>query len=309
MYRTVVVPLDGSALAEQALPAAVAIVRAAEGALHLVRVHPEPAIGELAPLASLSAADERLRQAEEDYLGDVEALIAREVDGGTRGTVHTAVLDGPVAAAIEAYASAQRADLVVMTTHGRTGVSRAWLGSVADALVRQETLPVLMVRATEFGPEMPWEWAPRHVLVPLDGSEAAEAILPHAITLGRIDEARYTLARVVQPPPPLVHPSPLDATPTVIDPAPMEMLVDRAESYLENVELRLRAEYAGIVVRHVACVDPSPAAALLRCARSDEVDLVAMTVRGRGASRLIVGSVADKLLRGTELPMLVLRPR
>jgi nucleotide-binding universal stress UspA family protein len=104
-----------------------------------------------------------------------------------RGPIEITLLDGPVAEAIAAYAETHRVDLVVMTTHGRGLLSRAWLGSVADRLVRQLPMPMLLVRPHETDPaDITNPPSINHVLIPLDGSELSECIVPHALALGRL---------------------------------------------------------------------------------------------------------------------------
>src|SRR5438067_676921 len=91
------------------------------------------------------------------------------------------------------------ADLVVMTTHGRGPLGRLWLGSVADALVRDLAMPLLLVRPQETAPDFKREPLLKHLLLPLDGSPLAEQMLEPAVALGTLMEADYTLLRVIKP--------------------------------------------------------------------------------------------------------------
>ena len=140
MYRTILVPLDGSAFAEHALPTAAHLAAGAKAPLLLARVHHPP--------SRLGATwDEFFRNEEKAYLERIAVRVtqAQPID------VETALLDGDVVEAIRERAE-QRADcLIVMSTNGRTGLSRAWLGSVADGVLRQSTRPVLALRPS--GPE------------------------------------------------------------------------------------------------------------------------------------------------------------
>jgi nucleotide-binding universal stress UspA family protein len=109
----------------------------------------------------------------------------------------SALLDGPVPDAINRYAAATGADLLVMTTHGRGPLARFWLGSVADALVRQASVPILLVPPKGAAPDLAQTPVIRRVLIPLDGSELAEQVLEPALALGAATQTEYTLLRVV----------------------------------------------------------------------------------------------------------------
>ena len=124
MYRTILVPLDGSGLAEQAMPLAVSIVQRAHANLGLARVH-QP-VSHLAPggRPKKSAADER------SYLEAVKATV--QATGGV--SAESTLLEGPIAPALCRHAAEINASLMVMTTHGRGPLSRFWLGSTTDEL-------------------------------------------------------------------------------------------------------------------------------------------------------------------------------
>ena len=90
------------------------------------------------------------------------------------------------------------ADLIVMTSHGRTGLSRMWLGSVADGLIRHSRVPVLLLRPIDAAAPRPFAHGLyKHILVPFDGSAASEEVLPAALALAKCGSARISLLRVV----------------------------------------------------------------------------------------------------------------
>jgi nucleotide-binding universal stress UspA family protein len=290
MYRKVLVPLDGSPFAEQALPLAAALARRLGAGLRLLYVH-DPSSGE--------PRDAATRQ-EEGYLAEV----ARRVEAEAAGRVSSAWRSGRAHEALQRYIATEGIDLVVMTTRGWGGPALDGLGSVAEATLRSSEVPVVLSRPTEDGAPRPDGTAVEHVLVPLDGSELAEAILEHAATVGGAD-ARYSLVRVV--------PAPIPWDPTAVsfgwslDEAELEALRAEALDYLE----RLADTLAGRVRRvdTVVLLEPEPAGSILDFADRNDVDLVALATHGRGGLRRhALGSVAEKVLRGLTVPVLVFRP-
>jgi nucleotide-binding universal stress UspA family protein len=278
------------------------IAHAAGAILHLVHVH-TPVFSSYA--ADLPAVDPVLdaesRRREQAYLESARQRLA--ATGEPKTTL--ALLDEPVAATLAGYVTARAIDLVVMTTHGRGGFSRLWLGSIADALVRHSCVPVLLIRPQETLPELEAPIRMRRILVPLDESRRSEQILAPAVELSRLLQAELRLLQVVQPLvlrgyAPLAYVEQVDTRAT-------ERLCRTAEQRLEQLAARLRSE--GVPVQTVVIVDPQPAGAILRAATAPEIDLVAMATHGRGGlRRLLLGSVADKVLRGAARPVLISRP-
>src|SRR5262249_35227309 len=138
--------------------------------------------------------------------------------------VASALLEGAVAPTLADHAAGVGADLVVMTTHGRGALGRFWLGSVADALVRQLPMPLLLARPHGGEPDLAAAPLPRHLLLPLDGSALAEEMAGAARDLAALAGARVTLLRVVRP----VLPPPYPVEGYTVE--------DMARSLLERVE-------------------------------------------------------------------------
>ena len=301
-HGPIVVPLDGSDLAERAVPVAAELARRTGAELRLVHVH-DPLAAEPISVEGLPVIDDHMRslgrEHEQAYLDRARQRLA------PGATVSIALLDGPVAAAIVGYAERNDAALIVVTTHARGGFERAWLGSVTDEMVRVSHVPLLVVR-----PEPGQVFAPfRRILVPLDGSAAAESILDHAVRLARLEpEAELVLLEIVQPIAPgvWVLGAPFAAS------LPRENVasrpdVERAREYLDGVFRRLEA--SGMRVRARVEVAAIVAPAILEVAREEHADVVALATHGRsGFARLRLGSVADKLLRGSHTPILLFRP-
>jgi len=143
MYHHIMVPLDGSPLAEQALPHALALARAFDAALELVAVVP-PGVVEGGPEYAVYLDRDSEVHEDEAYLQAMQSQVAAD---GLQA--HIRVRRGDVAAELLHHAEEARADLIVMSTHGRSGLGRWVYGSIADRVLRHAPVPVLLVRATE----------------------------------------------------------------------------------------------------------------------------------------------------------------
>lgn len=297
----ILVPLDGSAVSEEAVPVAADLARRTGASLHLVHVH-MPITADPIHVEGLPVIDENMRSLRRDH---EQAHLDRVREEHARGAVAAvALLDGPVAATVAHYAEANHARLVVMTTHGRSGLERAWLGSVADELVRVSPVPLLLVRPGSASAVRPL----RRVLVPLDGSAVAESILEHAIGLARMDaDSELILLDVVQPIASAVWvPESVARGEGGDDVTPRQE--ERAHEYLAGLSRRLEASRVRVHARvHVAA---TIAPAILEVARDEQADVIALATHGRsGIKRLTLGSIADKVVRGSTVPVLLFRPR
>jgi nucleotide-binding universal stress UspA family protein len=298
MYRNLLVPLDGSPFAEHALPVATTIARRCGAALQLVRVHvpaaPPFSGGELAADCVLELT---LREQDRLYLGEV----VKRVSAASSVQPTARLLDGSPADAIHVDAVATGADLVVMATHGRGPLSRFWLGSVADELIRRLPMPILLIRPKEGAAKLGDEASLRHIVIALDGSKLAEQILAPALALGSIMHADFTLVFAIEP---VVVPATLGGNaPSGADPE----VVQDAQAYLDQTAESLRQQ--GLVVQTRLVVNQLAAAAILDEAHARAADLIALATHGRsGFTRLLLGSVADKVVRGATGAVLVHRP-
>jgi nucleotide-binding universal stress UspA family protein len=301
MYCSILVPLDGSPLGEHVLPVACGIARRCAATLQLVHVHTVTVSPSMDGERAIdSTHDAQCRAREWDYLNDLaQRLAAAEEISVTAKLIEGAL----IADALHDHAIAIGADLVVMTTHGRGLLSRAWLGSVADAFVRRAPLPVLLVRPDAGEPPLAVEPVFRHVLVPLDGSTLAEQILPFATALSVPAETTYTLLQVVEP---VVLGYAPYAYAVGLDQRVLDQTREAARAYLESIAEGLRAQ--GAQVRTVVVVG-APALGILDYVSDHRADLIALETHGRGGlARLLLGSVADKVVRGAHTPVLLHRP-
>jgi nucleotide-binding universal stress UspA family protein len=308
MYRLLLVPLDGSPFAEQALPLAVAISKRAAAELQLIFVH-NPSEPDY-PEHHLLAEDSWMTALKTRHRAYLDQVTERLRAGGAN-IRPPLVLQGEVAATIHRHVVEKQVDLVVMTTHARSPVARMWLGSVADQLIRELPKPLLLIRPVEQKADATADVVVKHMLLPLDGTPLAEQIITPAVALGDLMEADYTLLRVIRPAAPVHYP----AEGVALGPLPESMLKqlqrmetevrDKAHEYLDDVARRLRGHRVGIRVAEEA----QPAQAVIDATKKVRADVVAMQTHGRrGLSRLILGSVADKVLRGSVVPLLVQRP-
>ncbi len=298
MNRLILVPLDGSTLSEQAVPRAAHLARALGGSLHLVRVHIPVlsyATAESAVAIPDPALDEKVRQSAEQWL----VRKAAELKATHKLDVTFELRVGAPAEEVVAAAKERHADYIVCTTHGHGGWAPQWLGSVADAIVRRSACPVLAM--SENSVDAPLEL--KRILVPLDGSETSAAILPFVREIASITDATVDLFRVVSPP---WVGDVLNALQTTqIDRFGIDPTADMAKIELDRVARDLVA--AGVHATSTVEVATNPTRAILDRIAATGPDLVAMSNHGRGLSRLFMGSVADKVLRGGGRPVLCWR--
>jgi nucleotide-binding universal stress UspA family protein len=301
-FASIMVPLDGSPLAERALPLGLDLAERARARLRLVLVHqtPPPPVDKAAARLAVRV-DLAVRRAEREYLRTTQARLAGTA---TKGRVRGVTVTGPVGQALADYVSELGVDLVVMATHGRGGFERAWLGSVADRLVRTLEIPVLLVRA---GTEPGSEAVPGGpVLVPLDGSPRAEEALGPALALARLWDADIQLIQVVRPV--MLATDPALPLPSAYDEVGTAIGRDIAQDYLDDVAERVRA--AGVRATANAVLGWGAVDTLLGLAVPDRIGVLALATHGHGGlRRAALGSVADKLVRGASIPVLVCRPR
>lgn len=276
MIATILVPLDGSPLADAVLPR-VERIALREGALvHLLHV--------IGPRETLTTPE----QAELTARAHLDGVRARLEARGVR--VESRVARGDPAAVVLTSAVELRADLIAMSSHGRSGVLRWIRGSVAERVLREATAPLLVSTPRAAGEHD--DLRLRRILVPLDGSERAAAVLPLVATLARADGAEVILLR------------------TAWDPVrrPVLAAAFAPEKLVEGLApFRARLVDAGVSVRALAAYGDA-ASEVCDAAEREQVDLVAMTTHGRtGLARVVDGSVSETVLRHCRRPVLLVR--
>jgi len=305
--KKILVPLDGSAFAEQAVETARSLAHRTRAALEFVGV-----VAPVVTTARLGAAppidrrfDVEQREAVRDYLARVE----RAERARTTLEVTTVLREGAAASEIVTQATEGGSDLIVMTTHGRGGLDRLWLGSVADRVIRESGVPVLLIRPGESPVAGAVSLA--RVVVGVAGEDADDRVVASAVDVTGLADTHYLL----------VHALPQLATLTAVDlalgPPPDEMSgvpaspdeghTHSATRYLEWMAGPLRARGARVDTQVVAA--RTPARALAEAAHAMHADLVAVGTAARAPLvRLFLGSTADKVVRTAPCHVLVCPP-
>jgi nucleotide-binding universal stress UspA family protein len=302
--RSVLAPLDGSPFAEQALPWAVAIASAARARLRLALVHqvPYPPPLDEASTRLYVQIELALRKSQSEYLRRIAERIRRE----HQVQISKAMLQGTPVPALGEYVRDVGVDLVVMTTHGLGGIRRAWLGSVADQLVRSLEIPVLLIRPSEDAATRAETPSVAEILVALDGSRRAEVVLPPAAAVAKLLGSRLRLVQAVHPVAMMTDPP--TSFPTEVDDELSRLRREEAQDYLDGVAEQMTQR--GVSASGAAVLGGSAFDTIQDAARAPGTGMVALATHGRGGvRRLVLGSVADKLVRGGELPVLVTRLR
>ena len=293
MRRSIVVGLDGSEKDGRAIAAAVAVGRLSDSDLHFVRVIEDPLAGvvrdqrdELVGLRGAGQVAEAVvadRAAAEDQLA---AVVANLRLGDDRVATFAVLEARDVAAALIDHAVARDALLIVLATRAPGARSRAIVGSVADHVMRESPRPVILVPpgAAFMAGKTP---TVARVLVPLDDSSLSFRSLEFIVQLPHASELEYVLVEVVAE----------------------ERARATAEVRLAKTAAWLRSRGAR-GVEMLVLQSPNAAAAIVGAVRETLVDAIAMSTRGAGGlGRLILGSVAEQVVRQSELPVMLLTPR
>ncbi len=300
MLKEVLVPLDGSALSEEVLPYAASVAKGLGARISLLHIIDTDNLRVEAGehRAYLDQLQQSAEAAASGYLREQAKPLAQ-----LGVPVNTAVVYGKPADVLAAYGEGQKEPetLIALSTHGRSGLARVALGSVADRLLRGAHAPLLLIHPRDGAPEPPAQL--RRVVVPLDGSPLAEAALPLVAELAKALSLAVTLIWVVQitsqvygPPELVVYPANL-----------LRELQQTASSYLQRVVERLKA--SGVTAEFEVLLHHSPPVAITDYAHGQEGTLIAMTTHGRsGFTRWMLGSVTDHVVRLSGAPVLVVRP-
>lgn len=294
MSMRILVCLDGSSRAEGALPYAMACARAAGPRAELILAE-VPEATYFHPRYVSEVFGELPQILHERVAGYLQNLVTALAGRGYRA--RPASPHGPVCDALLAEAEREKVSLIVLTSHGRTGLGRWMMGSVAERIVRHSTVPVLLVPDVAHS-GCPWQDVDplpplRSALIPLDGSALSEKV--------------FRFPSLVPIRPELVHlVYACNTRFALLEPGEQAELVSEAEAYLARVAGS--PELAGFEVT-VTVDEGAPAEAILLASEDVESDFIAMTTSGRsGLSHFLLGSVAEKVARASARPVLLINP-
>ena len=309
MYTRILTPLDGSEVSEQVLPYARSLAKGLSLPMALLyAIEPELLTIPRTLNPSLHVHEmvaHHLRQAR----GYAEPLAARLRSEGL--SVDIEIPQDDPAEAIETEAAKDPGTLITMTSHGRSGLARWWMGSVTDKVLHLTNNPLLVIHAAS-GRQSWRDSSFQRVTVPVDGSELAESILPHAaylsatmnlvIDLVQVNPSRDEYYRSLS-----IGPSEVArVTPTYEE--YIQILDGEAEGYLGGLKARLTQQGADSVETHL--LHGAAANTVSDFSASTPNNLVAMTTHGRsGIGRMVLGSVAERVVRQSGDPVLLVRAR
>jgi len=320
MFQRILVPLDGSTRAERAIPVAARLAHASGGLVILMRVMNKSS--RLWP--SMALRTTLAQRAIDNELAEVEQYLSAIANSADLEGIptETEARFGPTVSSILVVADATQADLIVLCSHGYTGMTRRIMGSVAERLAREASVPVLVLRDEGSVPgELSADSArPLRILVPLDGSAQAKSALEPAAFLAAAlagpASSVLHLLRVVQP------------VNTSLEEGGMLTASEKARRYLSSTADHIRDGFVapavarfGLGVTWSVAVDTYVAESLVRIAENAETvegfdeglsgcNVIALATHGRdGLQRLVIGSVTERILPGTKLPLLIVPPR
>jgi nucleotide-binding universal stress UspA family protein len=289
MYRSIIVPTDGSSLAARAVRCAEFVAASCKAKVTIVQV--VPSAGSNATDEAVAVQTDEVVQAQA-HVDELRESLPPEVEAESAVTV------GEAATEILTEARERQADLIVMSTHGRSGIGRWIYGSVADEVMRHAAVPVLLV-PPHAHKVWPRDRAPR-ILVPLDGSELAFGAIHVADELAEAVRGELLLVRAVEPVPPMYG----DPSTFVVTDPTVEL--EAAKRGLERAAADLRAKGRKVDVADLLGFAVN---AITDVARERNIDIIAMSTHGSGGlTRLIMGSVATALIQRADVPVLVARP-
>lgn len=290
MFKHILVPLDGSELAERVLQPAVELASALSAKLTLLRVSPQLTLLTVDPQVYTEMSRMGVDRVHA-YLRDMRSALPNDIH------INLVCEYGSAADAIVQYAEAHAVDLIVMSSHGRSGLSRWVYGSVSEKVLHQSPCAIVIMRSKTERELFQYN----QLLVPLDGSELAESALPVAVALAQILDAKLHLLRVTEP----AH--------VVFETVSMHQVFNEIETAeREEAVGYLKAKAADLPELEITtAVQPSfgsAANAIIDYVADQQIDLIVMSSHGRsGLSRWVYGSIAEKVLQGSCCATMIIR--
>ena len=285
MYERILFPTDGSEGAKIAFGHVLDVAAGTDATVHVLNVVDTAEFG--GALGTKEYNDWQEREAQRIVREATDRARARDVSAVTE------VIQGDPARSISDYAEQSSADLIVMPTHGRSGLERFLLGSVTEKVIRTADVPVLTLRPDESLRPYPY----RSILLPTDGSEAAGSAIDEAILLGSELGASLYAVYVVD----------VRAPPGTMDP---DVVYDALEAQGKDAleDIRERAATAGLDHVEASLLTGTPHESIRDFADEEEIDLIVMGTHGRrGVERYMLGSVTERVVRTSDRPVLTVR--
>ncbi|MEZ5429245.1 MAG: universal stress protein [Pyrinomonadaceae bacterium] len=263
-FRKIVVPLSGTSLAEQVLPTARSFARSYDAKLELI------------------AVDEKDRFDEKDQAEYLEFVSDLIIADGLQSDYSTC--KGEPSTEIDRFAHEKGADLIIMTTRGKFSVGKIIGDSIAQKVIKKTLTPTLLIRPTD-------NWRSRRskfkrILIALDGSAAAEIVLPYIRAFGHRFDSKVLLLSVPEG-------------------SESEEYTEKIKAYLEDIAAALSEE--GFDIKTLVA-GSGPARTILALSEEEKVDLIMMTSHGRGGTdraNIHIGSVTDKVVQETPCPVFI----
>ncbi|MGA2505030.1 MAG: universal stress protein [Anaerolineales bacterium] len=302
MFNPILVPLDGSLLAECVLQHSIAIAQAFDARIILLRVleknHPNGST------QIFDLINWQIKKTEAKlYLEKVRTGLLK-----SKLQIESNVLEGLVAQSITEYAQSQGVKLIILSSHGRSGVSQWGISSIAQKIILSAPTSLLIVRAQLFG-DQPGELTEipvyQHILVPLDGSQRAENVLPIITRLAHFHKLQVHLVQVVQTPEMARQMPPARED---IDLADQVVARNREEAgrYLEQVKARSYLE--GIDVHTHLITSDNAATALHQLGEQENIDMVTLSAHGyTGNLQWPYGSMVNNFILYGKAPLLIVQ--
>ena len=302
MFKTILVPLDGSQLADCVLPHVVAIARPFDSEITLLRMLEKTQAGTSAQLFDLVNWQINKTRATL-YLEKIKARIQRE-----KTRVQTTVIEGLVADGITEYAHSHGIKLIVLSSHGRNGLTRWGISSITQKIIMSAQTSLLIVRAHQDGihsDELSERPLYRRILVPLDGSQRAENVLPIVTQLAQFHRSQIHLVQIIQTPE-MARQMP----PTREDVDLSNRIVSRnqeeAGRYLE--QLKSRSFLEGLTIQIHLITSDNTAVALHQLVEQENIDMVALSAHGySGIHKWPYGSMVNNFVQYGKIPLLVVQ--
>jgi nucleotide-binding universal stress UspA family protein len=293
LFKHFLVPLDGSALAECVLPHTLALARAFQGRVTLLRVLALPESG-----APVDAFDWQMEKAEaEAYLGN---LAVRLQTAGV--ATDTAVIAGQPTDSVIDYVHNHQIDLLVLSSHGENGVTDWHMGSVVQKILLRSRISSLLVRADEYIQTAQTDLRYQRLLAPLDGSLRATHALPFVSTLARFYDARLLVVHVLSKPDMPRH-MPLSPADKALTQQLTAHNNEAVTSHFDQLKSRLPAATDFRLLEH-----EDVAACLHELAETEQSDLVILSAHGySGGSRWPYGSITTNLIANGMTPLLLVQ--